>query len=233
MKKIGIVVFVVCVVVGLAFANFFSFGRFSGKLFNVSVGWERAVGSGNVTTEKRDVGNFDSVDVSGVFQVEIVAGKEYSVEVQADDNLLQFVTTSVKGDTLRIGLDKRVSTKNEMIVRITTPNIERLKTSGAAKVTATGIKGDRFSIDSSGASIVSVTGETSELSVDVSGASHIDAEGLKTTIANVDASGASHVNVNVTSQLHAAASGASRIVYTGDPKTVENHQSGAGSVSRK
>ena len=86
----------------LSLANFFSFGRLSGKLFNVKLDVGSGVsGSGRVATDKRDVKGFSSVDVSGIFQVEIVSGKDFSVEVQADDNILPLIQTNVDGDTLK------------------------------------------------------------------------------------------------------------------------------------
>jgi len=234
MKKIGIIVFVVCIVVGLSLANFFSFGRLSGKLFNVKLDVGNGVsGSGKVATDKRDVKGFTSVDVSGVFQVEIVAGKDFSVEVQADDNILPLIETNVSGSTLQIDLKDKASTRSDMVVRISAPNIERVETTGATKVTASGIKNDSFSISTTGASKVYLTGETASLDIDVTGASLVDAEQLNAAIANIQASGASKINVNVSGELHSEASGASRIVYSGDPRTVDNHQSGASSISKK
>ena len=50
-------------------------------------GGERVVGSGNVKTERRDVPDFERVEVSGAFNVEVECGKETGVEVEADDNL--------------------------------------------------------------------------------------------------------------------------------------------------
>jgi hypothetical protein len=234
MKKIGIIVFIVCIVVGLSLANFFSSGRISPKLFNFKFDVGNSVsGSGKVATDKRDVKGFTSVDVSGVFQVEIVSGKDYSVEVQADDNILPLIETNVSGSTLQIDLKDKASTRSDMVVRITAPNIERVETTGASKVTASGIKNDSFSINTTGASKVYLTGETANLDIDVTGASVVDAEQLNAAIANIQASGASKINVNVSGELHSEASGASRIVYSGDPKTVDNHQSGASSISKK
>jgi hypothetical protein len=234
MKKFGVIAFIICIVIGLAFANFFSFGRLSSRLFNVKIDiGEHVSGSGNVRTERRDATGFNNVEVSGIFQVEIVAGKEYSVEVQADDNIVPLIRTDVEGDTLEIRLDQKVSTHNEMIVRITAPNIEKVQTSGASKLSASGISNDEFSLDTSGASKIALAGTTQHLNIDVSGASNIDAEALNAIRADIDASGASKIAVSVSGELHSSASGASRIVYTGDPKTIDNHQSGAGSVSRK
>lgn len=234
MRKIAVIVFVVCIVIGLCLANFFSSGRLGLGLPSFSFNFGGGVrGSGNTTTEKRNVAGFDSVEVSGVFQVDIVAGKDFSVEVQADDNIVPLVTTEVSGSTLHIGLDKRVNSRGDMIVRITAPNIREVESSGVSKITASGIKNDAFTIKSSGASKMTVAGETAKLSIDVSGAGKVDAEDLKAVDADVDASGACHVSLNVSGSLKTDASGASHITYTGDPKTVDNHQSGVGSVSKR
>lgn len=234
MKKIGLIVFAVCIVVGLGFANFFSFGRLTNNLFGfkVDIG-SHTRGSGNVVTEKRGISGFKSVEVSGIFQVEIVSGKEYSVEVQADDNLIHLIETNVDGDSLKIELSEKASPKSDMIVRITAPNIERVETTGAAKVTANGISNESFAIESTGASKVSLSGETAKLDIDITGASLVDAEQMKAGDVDVKASGASKINVNVSGELHTEASGASRIVYSGEPRSIDNHASGASSISKK
>jgi hypothetical protein len=234
MKKFGFIVFAVCIVVGLAFANFFNVGRITGQLFNfkVDIG-DRVTGSGNAATERRDAAGFSEVEVSGAFQVEIVAGKDFSVEVQADDNILPLIQTKVNGDTLQIELEQSVKSKSAMIVRISAPNIERVQSSGAAKIDASGIKNEQFNIETSGASKVVVNGETVKLDIEVSGASNVDAEQLRAAQANVGASGASKVTVNAANELHADASGASKILYTGEPTTVNKGESGGSSIRKK
>lgn len=234
MKKVALIVFVVCVVVGLCLANFFSFGSWGKKSPGFSINFGDGVkGSGNVSTEKRDIDGFDSIEVSGIFQVEIVSGKDFSVEVQTDDNLVQFVKTDVDDGTLEISLDKKVSPRSDLIVRVTAPNIKKIESSGVSKITASGIKNDSLAIESSGASKISAAGETAKLSVNVSGAGSVNAEDLKAVDADIRASGACKISVNVSGSLKTDASGASNITYTGDPKTVDNHQSGVGSVTKK
>jgi len=233
MKKIGLIIFVACVVVGLSLANFFSFGRISDRPFGLKLNFGSERGSGNIVSEKRSISGFSSVDVSSAFVVEIAAGKEFSVEVQADDNILPLIKTDVNGGTLHIETEKSVSTKNEMIVRITAPEIEKIESSGVAKINASGLTGKSLAISTSGASKIVVAGESAELSIDVSGASNVDAEKLNAVNAHIETSGASKVYVNVTGELHAQATGASRIVYSGEPKTVDVDKSGASSVTRK
>lgn len=232
MKKIGFVVFVVAVVVGVTVAGFFNWGKATESIVNFKVNFGAEKGSGNMATERREIGDFSKIDVSHVFQVEVTAQSNYSVEVEADDNLLQYVKTEVRGGTLHIELDHRVKTGNPMRVRVSAPNIDRIEATGASRVNVSNLKNGELAIDTSGASKVSINGETGNLIVDISGASSVDAASLTAATANIDASGASNVTVNAANELIADASGASRINYLGSPK-VSKHTSGAASVSQR
>ena len=232
MKKIGLIVFIVAIAIGVTVASLFSWGKATESVVNFKVNFGAEKGSGNVASERREVSDFSKIDVSHVFQVEITAQSEYAVEVEADDNLLQFIKTEVRGDTLHIGLDERVKTGNPMRIRVSAPDIDRIEASGASRVNVSNLKNSELAIDTSGASKINVAGETGNLIVDVSGASQLELGNLSAGTANVDASGASHVNVNVVNELIADASGASRISYTGSPK-VQKSTSGASSVSQK
>lgn len=233
MKKIGLLIFASALILGLIVSNIFSFGRVSDKFFSFSFNFRGEKGSGTKASEVRDLRGFRSIDVGGVFHVEITAQKDFSVEVEADDNLLEFIKTEVHGDTLHIETRKKLSTHNPIRVRIFAPDVEKLDVSGAANVTVTEIKNTGIEVESSGASKIKLAGETSKLIVDVSGATKVDAENLKADNVTAEASGASHVGVNVSGQLRAHASGASKILYLGTPTSVDKKTSGASSVSVK
>lgn len=233
MKKLGILVFIFALVIGIVVTNLFSFGRVTGQMFSFNFGFRGVKGSGNVITEQRDVSGFNGIDVGGVYQVEIVAQSDYSVTVEADDNIVPLIRTEVDGGVLRIQSDRRISPKSTIKIRISAPNIDDLDVSGAASVTVSELKNEELTVHSSGASKVTVKGETLKLSIDVSGATKINAEELKAQSATVDASGASSVAVNVTETLNADASGASRITYAGTPTSVQKKTGGAGSVSQR
>src|SRR5687767_8192649 len=120
MKKIGIIVFILAILVGVVFANILSFGKASGKLFNFSfVSGVR--GSGVAGSEVRNISDFSGVDVGGVFQVEILAGKEFEVVIEADENLLQFIKTDVESGVLKISTRERLKSDNPIRVRISAP----------------------------------------------------------------------------------------------------------------
>ncbi|HVF46676.1 MAG TPA: head GIN domain-containing protein [Pyrinomonadaceae bacterium] len=233
MKKLGFVVFAAALIVGLVVSNLIAFGRVSDKFFNFSFNFKGVKGSGTAASEKRELNGFHAVEVGGIFHVEITAQKDFGVEVEADDNLLRYIKTEVRGGKLSIEMDKKVSSKHTMKIRISAPDIDELEVSGAANVTVNDLKNTGINVDSSGASKIKIAGETAKLIVDVSGATKVDAGDLKSENATVEASGASHVDVNVTGQLRADASGASKIVYSGSPANVEKKSSGASHISPK
>lgn len=232
MKKFGVLVFIAAVILGISISSFFSIGEAARPFFSFSFN-KKAKGSGKIATEARDLRDFRGIDVSGVFQVEVIAGRDFSVEIEADDNLLPLIQTEVRGGVLHIDSDGRVSTEHGLKVRVTAPDISDIDASGVARVNVTELKNSELRIDTSGASKINVSGETSRLTIDVSGASNIDAQGLKSENAFVDASGASNVSVFVTGELRSEASGASKIAYSGSPQNVEKRTSGAGSVFQK
>lgn len=232
MKKIGIVVFAVAIIIGIFFSSLFSFGRATQKIFNFSFN-SGVNGSGNIVTQTRDVSDFTSIDVSSVFEVEIVAQKDFSVEVDADDNLQEFITTTVRRGVLKIESEKRINSKSPIRIRISAPNIERIESSGASKINITELNNSSLDIDTSGVSHIKIEGQTARLKIDVSGAGNIDAANLTAENATVDASGASHVTVNVTNTIRSEASGASSVTYTGNPKQVHKDATGAASIDHK
>jgi predicted DNA binding CopG/RHH family protein len=232
MKKFGFLIFIIAILAGVVFANLFSFGRVAGNILDFSF-VSKVKGSGVTGSEVRNIRDFRAIDVGGVFQVEIIVGKDFALEVEADDNLLQHIRTEVQNGVLKIETTESIKSQNPINIRVSAPDIASIEASGASRVTAEGLRNSSLAIDTSGASKISLNGETEALSVDVSGASNIDAESLKTQTAAVEASGASHVSLFVTGRLTSKASGASRIVYTGNPANVEKKTSGASSVRQK
>jgi hypothetical protein len=100
MKKIKLLVFVMSLIIGITLASIFSAAKVFGLVFSFSFG--KVVGSGIVKAEKRDMSDFSNIDISGSLNVEIVAQQDFSVEVEGDDNLLDYIKTEVKGETLKI-----------------------------------------------------------------------------------------------------------------------------------
>jgi hypothetical protein len=190
-------------------------------------------GSGTMKLEKRDVPAFSAVSISGAYDVEIVVQKEQSLEIEGDDNLLPLIKTEVKNGVLSVNNDKSFSTRKALRLRISVPNLDAITTSGASEFTVTNVKSDEFNIEASGAGHIQISGETKALEVGMSGAVNLDARELKAEKVNVTSSGAASADVYASEELRASVSGAGNVDYYGDPKSVTEDTSGAGSISKK
>lgn len=222
MKKYGLLLFILTLSIGLAATTNCSFGNFSG-----------VPGSGNAKKETRSVSGFKRIEAGGAVNLSITLGGDFSVSVEADDNLLPLILTETSGDTLKISSKENFSPKTKINVQITMPEITGLQISGASNAVVANVKGDEIDLKASGASKIKITGEAKSVKTDASGASTIDAESLSTENAEADSSGASTIIVAPTGDLNAKASGASSVYYTGEPKNIKQDISGASSIKKK
>jgi len=210
-------------------------------------------GSGNVITENRTPGNFTGIDVGSAFDVELTTGSPTQVRVEADDNVIKYIETSVEGNTLNIKMKDGFTFDNGYSkIYITAPAINNINSSGAAKVNIIGalnntskitleasgaaningaIDAPEVSAVSSGAANINVTGSTKNYKVEASGSSNIKSDDLKSEMVTAIASGASSLAVYSSVNLKADADGAASIHYKGAGSTVVN-TSGAGSVKK-
>jgi hypothetical protein len=187
-------------------------------------------GSGTEQRESRQSDAFTEIEAGGVFDVRVTVGPEASIEIIGDDNIVPLVHTEVTGDRLHIGSEGNISPKLDLVVNITTPSLQRLRSSGAGSVRVEGLRGDTFELDASGASKVHLAGEVETLELEQSGAGNVDAASLQARTVRADLSGAGSADVLASETLVAHVSGAGSIRYAGDPSDVEQHVSGAGSV---
>lgn len=222
MKKTSSVVFIFALAIGLAASAGCSFVKLSG-----------IQGSGTSKTEKRTVTGFKRIEAGGAVNLEVSTQNDFSVEVQADDNLLSNIKTEVSGDTLKIYSEDQISPKTKVSVKISMPAIEGLDVSGASDGVVSNARTDLLELKASGASKIKIDGQVNNLKADASGASTIDAESLRAENAEVEASGASKATVAAINDLDVSASGASKITYVGEPKNIKQNSSGASSVAKK
>ncbi len=193
---------------------------------------DQVKGSGRRAIEKRDISPFTSLSLEGAYNVSVVCQQNLSFEIEADDNILPLLQVEVSNNVLRIKSIKNYSISQPVAVKIGVPNIEGLSVSGAGKIDITGMKNDKFEIDSSGAPTITVSGDTKMVDIDSSGAAKIDAHKLHASRAVVDSKGVSQIDIEVTEHLDVTISGPSSVTYDGDP-VVNKTIHGPGKVERK
>jgi hypothetical protein len=153
------------------------------------------------------------------------------VEIQADDNLLPLVEAEVRDGVLHVDTKENYHSHKLITLRISVQDLNHITISGAGTAHITGIKNDKFELNSTGAAKMDISGETKEVTLSNSGAGLIDAHSLRAAKADVKLSGAGQVEVFASDQLDVNISGVGRVKYSGQPKVVNKNISGIGTVS--
>jgi hypothetical protein len=200
------------------------------------------------------VSDFSKLSMGSAFKVDVKQGKEYSVTAIGQSDDVKDLEAKVVSGTLKLGYRNNSWTKSRKTVNvsITMPSLQGVDFSGASKVVVNkfvGVKAMDIDVsgasqvtmdfsapkvifDLSGASSLVLTGQGDVLTGEVSGASSFKGESFPSKEVNIDASGASSAYVVASNAVHADASGASRIRYSGSAKDIHSNTSGASSVKR-
>jgi len=188
-------------------------------------------GSGVAVTDTRDVDAFGAVELEGVNNVTIGVGGDQLVVVRADDNLIERVTTEVRGDTLVIGEIGSFDAVTPMSVEVTVPSLDEVRLSGTGTITVDGHALTDLTIAMPGAGTVRGRGSVTALEIDLGGTGDAEFGALVAKDATVVLSGSGSVAVHVTSTLDAEVSGAGSVTYVGDPQRVDKEVTGTGTVT--
>ena len=181
-----------------------------------------ALTGSSVVTEEKDFTGFTDIDVGSIFEVDITRSDSFSINISADESLLDYVDVSQVGGRLSISLQPRqVFTDFTLQARtlkaeITMPLLLGLNLSGASTGTVSGFKSaNDFNLDISGASSLKMTDiEVGAAELAISGTGKISGD-MKARDTKLAVSGASQVElVGSANTAVLNASGASKIDLT-------------------
>jgi hypothetical protein len=194
--------------------------------------WRGIRGNGIVTTENRSVGKFSNIEASGAYEINWSSGAP-AVSITADQNLLGHIRTLVSGDKLKIHSDERLSPTRRIKINVMSETLSGAQFSGAVRFHGTKLAGPNFYLDTAGASKVTLDGQVNGLTASMTGASELMAGSLQTQTTEVSLTGAADAEVWASETLTVAITGAGKVSYAGNPKTVKQDISGAGKVRRR
>lgn len=211
-------------------------------------------GDGNIVTEVRDHDGFKNISLEMGGTIYLEQGKDYDVQIEASENLMEIIETEVSGSTLEIDLKKGTCLKNsgEIKIYITTPDIQDISISGSGDVYARNLLAvddldisisgsgnfelDSLDIDNLDVSI-SGSGDLYLNSIDtvntqkirISGSGDINSFNMPVLKSDISISGSGDCEVHVVNELEVNISGSGDVVYKGHPLVYQNI-SGSGSV---
>ena len=208
-------------------------------------------GNGIVVTDTRSVSeNFTIVSASEGLKVYVTQANDFSIEVEADENIIDLIATDIKNGKLRIHSEENIgrATKN---IYVSLPKVSALRSSSGAHLTSKNtinapeleidgssgavleleIAANEIEIDASSGANLDIVGRVDEARIDASSGGNINAKDLQTRICDAEASSGGNVRVQVSKSLIADASSGGNISYSGDPN-VEKKKSVSGSVRK-
>jgi serine/threonine protein kinase len=187
-------------------------------------------GSGVARIENRTVEKFSKIDLSGATDLEVTIGDEPSLEVTMDDNLLPIIKTTVENGQLRIFSSESYNSNLRPKVRITTPALEAISSSGAGSIKVGGLNAKEFDLTTRGATKANLTGMSDSLKVRISGSGNVDAGELIAKNVDVSVTEAGSATVHAVESIDASTSGAGKIRFSGNPPKIKKRVSGGGSI---
>lgn len=218
--------------------------------FNINIGED---GNGNVVTEDRHINeDFNQVRGSSGLDVYLTQGNENQVQVEADDNLLQFIETYVEDGKLIVSTSDNIGRATAKKVHITFKSLNVVEASSGADVIGNSvIKSESLALkSSSGAELelevvakdlmaktssgseMKLSGKAASLIADASSGSELNAKGVLVLNCNAEASSGAEITVNVSQKLEVNASSGGEVNYYGNPAAVNKNKSRSGSVQK-
>ncbi|MCB0374876.1 MAG: DUF2807 domain-containing protein [Sinomicrobium sp.] len=217
---------------------------------------EKVKGNGSMVTKERKTADYDAISVAGSFDVELVAGTEGNIVINAEENLIPHIETEVKNNTLKIGVEEGYSLhpgrNHKMLITVPFKDISKVSLAGSGDVMSKNpIKADSFTASIAGSGDMDLEVNASQVKGSVAGSGDLRLKGSTTdfecSIAgsgdvyafdlmaeNVEASvsGSGDARVYCNGALKARVVGSGDITYKGNPKKEDTKAMGSGDISK-
>jgi hypothetical protein len=210
-------------------------------------------GNGVLKTEKRFVTEFYGVENHTDFDVEIIADRDYGVEVIADENLLSYIKTSVRDGNLIVDTDndRCIKSRHDIVIEVRMPSIDMIELTGSGNIDADDFDCNNIEIRNSGSGDIDILNIVSPEVVDIvltgsgdivlwgkarkgiytlSGSGNIEADDFKVEHCEATNSGSGNIYCYVYDFLRATISGSGDIFYSGSPAEIIEEDSGSGEL---
>ncbi|MGY5851708.1 head GIN domain-containing protein [Salegentibacter sp. F14] len=218
---------------------------------------ETIKGNGDSSTEHRSTADYDQVYLLGSMDVELVAGKEGDIKVEAESNLMEYIITEVKDGTLRIKPADKINlqpSQNKSIkITVAFSDLNEVKLTGSGdlwnsspirassfKTSLTGsgnlnlnLDVDNLESQITGSGDTMLSGKSNVFRCKVTGSGDFQAFDLKAEDVQARVMGSGDIEVFASASLEAKVMGSGDIHYKGSPDKQDFKAMGSGAISSK
>lgn len=190
-------------------------------------------GDGPVSTESRNVGDFQALRIGGAANATIRVGPAPSLTITASADTLAGIRTEVRDGTLVVEQKGRLFWSGEDVkLEITVPVLREVTVNGAGHVEVHEASGDALRLTLQGAGHLVARGEIGSLDVTINGAGNGELSGLRARAVKAVVNGAGNVTVHAVEELDAVVNGVGKLRYVGTPAKLDTRINGVGNVSQ-
>lgn len=198
-------------------------------------------GNGIPVIEERGLSTFDMISSNGAYEVYVYPSNSYYVVVDAESNLIDFISTRVRGKSLVIESRNNRCLNNTIpiIVNVYTPYVEGFTLNGSGLIQAYGLSVDEMRLSLNGSGMIDIDLDTDFLQAHIAGSGTIEVSGVAPTTelsisgsgtilayqlsqswcyASITGSGSMYVHPN--RLLDATITGSGSIFYRGNPEVI-------------
>lgn len=195
-------------------------------------------GSGPQVEQSRSMTSFTGVELCTDANVVLHIDSVYRVVLRGQQNILNVLTTEVRGSVLKINFEHRIRSYTQVTVDVYAPyyiytaisgsgNIHNLdswnsnsfeaKISGSGDISISGLQTSGVESTISGSGKITLSGTCTSLTSRISGSGDLLAFGLVGNTGDVRVSGSGKHEVNVSQSLHVHISGSGNVYYKNNP----------------
>lgn len=203
----------------------------------------KITGNRILKTEYRKVESFRFISIDGFFNVEETEIEPGTLKIEAESNVLPYVLTEIKGDSLIISLTKGQSIQNMLYVKVGLPvnQLEGVKVGSFGSFSSgkslhspnfnieVGFKSsftselyaDHLTMKLGSVSNVKLSGKSDSSDITMSSRANLDGNKFTSDVCTISLHHESMAYLNVNREIRANTSNKSKLQYVGNPRIEE------------
>jgi hypothetical protein len=211
-------------------------------------------GNGKITEKSIRLSDIKNVENTGIFNVFIKQGEKENARVEADENILSFLSYSIENNTISIFSNENfIFNPTKANIYITVKDIRsientgigsinidkfdsisnlKIENSGIGNVQLNGVKTSELFVENSGTGTIKLNGVSTKLKIENSGVGSINSFNMQSDYADIENSGVGTVEVAVSKEILISNDGVGSVLYKGSAIVKKNNESGLGSVKK-
>ena len=193
------------------------------------------IGNKKIVFQERTVSAYSQIEILGSADVVLTEGEVGQIKVETSENVLPYVITEVKGETLVVKL-KHYGVSYVPKLKVYVPideKFNKITIAGKGDVTL----GEHFSIELQTLEViikiqgnVQLQGKTEVLKVSVLGSGNFQSKELLTHKGTLSISGTGNIEASVSEEVQAKITGYGHIIIFGNPSKKDTDIKGSGKI---